>query len=58
MTQDPAAKPPLLAVDVLDASLIYNPQTAPVHALSHVDLAIEPGAVSYTHLTLPTIYSV
>jgi len=43
MTQDPAAKPPLLAVDVLDASLIYNPQTAPVHALSHVDLAIEPG---------------
>ena len=43
MTQDPAAKPPLLAVDVLDASLIYNPQTAPVHALSNVDLAIEPG---------------
>jgi NitT/TauT family transport system ATP-binding protein len=43
MTQDPAAKPPLLAVDVRDASLIYNPQTAPVHALSHVDLAIEPG---------------
>ena len=32
-----------LAVDVRDASLIYNPQTAPVHALSHVDLAIEPG---------------
>jgi len=43
MTQDPAAKPPHLAVDVRDASLIYNPQTAPVHALSHVDLAIEPG---------------
>jgi NitT/TauT family transport system ATP-binding protein len=32
-----------LAVDVRDASLIYNPNTAPVHALSHVDLAIEPG---------------
>ena len=32
-----------LAVDVRDASLIYNPQTAPVHALSNVDLAIEPG---------------
>ena len=32
-----------LAVDVRNASLIYNPQTAPVHALSHVDLAIEPG---------------
>ncbi len=32
-----------LAVDVRDASLIYNPHTAPVHALSHVDLAIEPG---------------
>ena len=43
MTQDPATKPPHLAVDVRDASLIYNPQTAPVHALSHVDLAIEPG---------------
>lgn len=33
----------VLAVDVRDASLIYNPQSAPVHALSHVDLAIEPG---------------
>ncbi len=43
MTQDPATKPPHLAVDVRDASLIYNPQTAPVHALSNVDLAIEPG---------------
>jgi NitT/TauT family transport system ATP-binding protein len=32
-----------LAVDVRDASLTYNPNTAPVHALSHVDLAIEPG---------------
>jgi NitT/TauT family transport system ATP-binding protein len=32
-----------LAVDVHDASLIYNPHTAPVHALSNVDLAIEPG---------------
>ena len=32
-----------LAVDVRDASLIYNPHTAPVHALSKVDLAIEPG---------------
>ncbi len=43
MSQDPATKPPHLAVEVRDASLIYNPQTAPVHALSHVDLAIEPG---------------
>ncbi|MEI7515505.1 MAG: ABC transporter ATP-binding protein [Betaproteobacteria bacterium] len=43
MTQDPATKPPHLAVDVRDASLIYNPHTAPVHALSNVDLAIEPG---------------
>jgi NitT/TauT family transport system ATP-binding protein len=32
-----------LAVDVRNASLIYNPQSAPVHALSDVDLAIEPG---------------
>lgn len=32
-----------LAVDVRGASLIYNPHAAPVHALSNVDLAIEPG---------------
>ena len=32
-----------LAVEVRDATLIYNPHTAPVHALSNVDLAIEPG---------------
>lgn len=32
-----------LAVEVRDASLIYNPHTAPVNALSNVDLAIEPG---------------
>ncbi|MDH4480984.1 MAG: ABC transporter ATP-binding protein [Rhodoferax sp.] len=32
-----------MAVDVRNASLIYNPQSAPVHALSDVDLAIEPG---------------
>jgi NitT/TauT family transport system ATP-binding protein len=37
------ASAPAFAVDVRDASLIYNPNTAPVHALSHVDLAIEPG---------------
>ncbi len=43
MSQDPATKPPHLAVEVRDASLIYNPHTAPVHALSNVDLAIEPG---------------
>jgi len=43
MSQDPATKPPHLAVEVRNASLIYNPHTAPVHALSNVDLAIEPG---------------
>ncbi len=32
-----------LAVDVRNASLIYNPQQAPVHALSDVDLTIAPG---------------
>ena len=32
-----------LAVDVRKASLIYNPDSAPVHALADVDLAIEPG---------------
>jgi len=35
---------PPLAVDVRKASLVYNPHSdAPVHALSAVDLAIEPG---------------
>jgi NitT/TauT family transport system ATP-binding protein len=43
MSQDPTTKPSHLAVEVRNASLIYNPQSAPVHALSHVDLAIEPG---------------
>jgi len=43
MSQDPATKPPHLAVEVRNASLIYNPHSAPVHALSNVDLAIEPG---------------
>jgi NitT/TauT family transport system ATP-binding protein len=32
-----------LAVDVRSASLIYNPEEAPVHALSDIDLAIRPG---------------
>jgi NitT/TauT family transport system ATP-binding protein len=32
-----------LAVEVRNASLIYNPQEAPVHALSDIDLAIRPG---------------
>ena len=32
-----------LAVEVRNASLIYNPNEAPVHALSNIDLAIEPG---------------
>ena len=32
-----------LAVDVRNASLIYNPHEAPVHALAGIDLAIKPG---------------
>ncbi len=32
-----------LAVEVRNASLIYNPDEAPVHALSDIDLAIKPG---------------
>ena len=32
-----------LAVDVRKASLVYNPLQAPVHALSEVDLTIQPG---------------
>lgn len=40
----PETKSATLAVDVKKASLIYNPHSdAPVHALSNVDLAIEPG---------------
>ena len=34
---------PSLAVEVRDASLIYNPDEAPVHALANIDLAIRPG---------------
>ena len=32
-----------LAVDVRNASLIYNLDESPVHALSNIDLAIAPG---------------
>ena len=34
---------PTLAVEVRNASLIYNPADAPVQALSDIDLAIRPG---------------
>ena len=39
----PSMPPAMLAVDVRSASLIYNPDEAPVHALADIDLAIEPG---------------
>ncbi len=39
----PNTDPTPLAVDVRKASLVYNPDQAPVHALSEVDLAIKPG---------------
>ena len=39
----PSMPPALLAVDVRGASLIYNPDEAPVHALADIDLAIQPG---------------
>ena len=40
----PPSKPSAaLAVEVRKASLIYNPDSAPVHALADIDLAIEPG---------------
>jgi len=32
-----------LAVEVRNASLIYNPDAAPVHALANIDLAVQPG---------------
>ena len=41
--QAPPASDLSLAVEVRNASLIYNPQDAPVHALSNIDLAIRPG---------------
>jgi NitT/TauT family transport system ATP-binding protein len=40
---NPQAPSASLAVDVRNASLIYNPDEAPVHALSNIDLAIRPG---------------
>jgi len=46
MTAQPPSPPATdaaLAVEVRKASLIYNPQEAPVHALSDIDLAIRPG---------------
>jgi hypothetical protein len=39
MSQEPASKPHHLAVEVRNASLIYNPDSAPVHALADLDLA-------------------
>ena len=59
-----------MSVPVVQArslSLTFETNDGPVHALSNVDLDIGkgefvsfigPSAVSYTHLTLPTIYSV
>ena len=44
MTETPRASASnSLAVEVRNASLIYNPDEAPVHALSDIDLAIRPG---------------
>ena len=39
----PSMQTATLAVDVRRASLIYNPDEAPVHALADIDLAIHPG---------------
>ena len=39
----PSTPSAALAVEVRKASLIYNPDSAPVHALADIDLAIEPG---------------
>ena len=44
MTETPnASAHSSLAVEVRNASLIFNPDEAPVHALSDIDLAIKPG---------------
>ncbi len=43
MTVAQAPATSTLAVEVRNASLIYNPAEAPVHALSDIDLAIRPG---------------
>jgi len=44
MTASPAPSPaPVPAVEVRQASLIYNPHQAPVHALADIDLTIAPG---------------
>ena len=39
----PSTPSAALAVEVRKASLIYNPNSAPVHALADIELAIEPG---------------
>ena len=55
-------------ISVKDVDLIFETNDGPVHALKDVSLEVEEGdfvsfigpsgSVSYTHLTLPTIYSV
>ena len=44
-------------IKVQDVRFRYDPEQ-PKYAVDGVSLDIRRGAVSYTHLTLPTIYSV
>ena len=43
---------PIIQVDNLQIS--FRTYAGKVHAIRGIDLDLYPGAVSYTHLTLPT----
>ena len=44
--------------ETLQSALAFGSQTVFAVANTNADQANSPGSVSYTHLTLPTIYSV
>ena len=41
-------------IEIEHLNKTYPSPTGDIHALRDVDLRIDDGAVSYTHLTLPT----
>ena len=41
-------------VEIRDLAVTFQTDAGPVRAVDGVSLAVHPGAVSYTHLTLPT----
>ena len=41
-------------IEFREITKVFKQKKARVKALDNVSMTIEPGAVSYTHLTLPT----